>query len=199
MSHLSEDRFEALVADERNRELPPLNSWPAVAQRARAEGLLRDDGQRRWSAGKPWLQAAAAVVILAGGIAVGRATTAIPFESTATTAPVTTPAAVVAAPASIRTVDEAWQTLDRASAEYQAASAFLAANNGVTPALTDSIPIYRARLAALEALMSASATARENARNDPVINQYYLAALGAREATAQQLRAVRPANLLKGF
>jgi len=33
-----------------------------------------------------------------------------------------------------------------------------------------------------------------------VINQYYLAALGAREATAQQLTAVRPANLrLKGF
>jgi hypothetical protein len=48
--------------------------------------------------------------------------------------------------------------------------------------------------------MNATAAARENAPRDPVINQYYLAALGAREATAQQLGAVRPANLrLKGF
>jgi hypothetical protein len=90
--------------------------------------------------------------------------------------------------------------LDRASADYQSASAFLAANNTAAPALADSVSIYRTRLAALEQLMSATATARANAPLDPVINQYYLAALGAREATVQQLGAVQPPGLrLKGF
>jgi hypothetical protein len=43
--------------------------------------------------------------------------------------------------------------------------------------------------------MNATQMARENAPRDPVINQYYLATLGAREATAQQLGAVRQAKL----
>jgi hypothetical protein len=64
--------------------------------------------------------------------------------------------------------------------------------NTAGPAVADSASIYRARLAALEQLMNATATARENAPRDPVINQYYLAALGAREATVQQLGAVQP-------
>jgi hypothetical protein len=72
--------------------------------------------------------------------------------------------------------------------------------NTAGPAVVDSAPIYRARLAALEQLMNATATARENAPRDPVINQYYLAALGAREATVQQLGAVQPATLRRpGF
>lgn len=191
MSHLSEDRFDELVANERAREHAPLNSWAEIAQRAREEGLIHRDGPDRWASGRPWMQAAAAVMFLVGGVAIGRSTTAWPVGS----APSAT-----ATPASINTVEEAWAALDRASAEYQSASAFLAANNTAGPALADSASIYRARLAALEQLMDATATVRENAPRDPVINQYYLAALGAREATAQQLGAVQPASLrLRGF
>lgn len=193
MSHVSEDRFDQLVSDERARDSATLNTWETIAARAREEGLIRDNPRARWTSA-PWMRVAAAVVVLAGGIAIGRSIPASPGESPPVAA-VPTPA-----PARFTTVEEAWATLDRASAEYQSASAFLAANNSLATSVTDSVAIYRNRLAALEQLMNATITARENAPRDPVINQYYLSALGAREATAQQLGAVRPANLrLKGF
>jgi hypothetical protein len=194
MSHVSEDRFDQLVSDERARDKATLNTWEIIAARAREEGLIRDNPRARWTSA-PWTRAAAAVVVLAGGIAIGRW-----MPSSSQSDP--TPAVATAAPAPARftTVEEAWATLDRASAEYQSASAFLAANSSLATSVTDSVSIYRNRLAALEQLMDATAAARENAPRDPVINQYYLAALGAREATAQQLGAVRPASLrLKGF
>lgn len=156
--------------------------------------MIRERPPERWKAA-PWMRAAAAVVVLVGGIAIGRWIPAAQGESAAS------PQAIVATPntGSFSTVEEAWATLDRASADYQSASAFLAANNSQPTGTTDSLSMYRARLAALEQLMNATAAARENAPRDPVINQYYLATLGAREATAQQL-AVRPADLrLKGF
>ncbi|HEU4748712.1 MAG TPA: hypothetical protein VFS56_09445, partial [Gemmatimonadaceae bacterium] len=105
-----------------------------------------------------------------------------------------------AAEASFASVEDAWATLERASTDYQAASAFLAANNNRASTAPDSVKIYQARLAALEELVRATATARENALRDPVINQYYLATLGAREATARQLGVVTPAGFrLRGF
>jgi hypothetical protein len=198
MSHLSEDRFDQLVSVERARDGATLNTWETIAQRAREEGLIRDNRPERWTM-SPWMRAAAAVVILAGGVAIGRWAPVTSAPAVASQ-PESNARATVGAPASFRSVDEAWATLDRASADYQSASAFLAANNSRAPGVTDSVSMYRARLAALEQLMNATVTARENAPRDPVINQYYLAALGAREATAQQLGAVRPANLrLKGF
>ncbi len=199
MSHLSEDRFDQLVSAERARDGAALNSWETIARRAREEGLIRESHPQRWT-GSPWLRAAAAVVILAGGISIGRWSFPASAQSTAGQPSPSTPVAS-ATPASFRTVEQAWATLDRASADYQSASAFLAASNNRAPGVNDSLSMYRARLAALEQLMDATVTARENAPRDPVINQYYLAALGAREATAQQLGAVRPANnlRLKGF
>jgi hypothetical protein len=196
MSHVSEDRFDQLVSDERARDGATLNTWETIAARAREEGLIRDRSRSRWTSA-PWTRAAAAVVVLAGGVAIGRW---MPIPGIPEPAPAVAEAPAAPAPARFTTVEEAWATLDRASAEYQSASAFLAANNSHTATVTDSVSIYRNRLAALEQLMDATAAARENAPRDPVINQYYLAALGAREATAQQLTAVRPANLrLKGF
>jgi hypothetical protein len=194
MSHVSEDRFDQLVSDERARDGATLNTWEIIAERAKEEGLIRNIPRFRWVSA-PLTRAAAAVIVLAGGMAIGRWMPASgesePPVAAATPAPV---------PARFTTVEEAWATLDRASAEYQSASAFLAANNSGAASVADSVSIYRNRLAALEQLMNATATARENAPRDPVINQYYLAALGAREATFQQLGAVRPANLrLKGF
>lgn len=198
MSHLSEDRFDQLVSAERARDGVTLNTWETIAQRAREEGLIRENEPQRWTR-SPWMRAAAAAVILSGGIAIGRWSFAASAQSTAGQPSPSAPVAS-AAPANFSTVEEAWATLDRASADYQSASAFLAATNNRAPGINDSVSMYRARLAALEQLMNATVTARENAPRDPVINQYYLAALGAREATAQQLGAVRPVNLrLKGF
>ena len=207
MSHLSEDQLDHLVAKERASQQPPLNSWRTIAARAREEGLIRESESRSWVAGQPWLQAAAAVLLLIGGIAIGRTTIGLPTSSAQIDTPdqsklasssasqPTVPA--ISASASFASVDDASATLERALGDYQRASAFLAAN-GSGATTMDSSRIYSARLAALDKVGNAMESALATAPHDPVINQYYLATMGARVATQQLVN--RPVGLaLKGF
>ena len=94
--------------------------------------------------------------------------------------------------------DEASATLARALDDYQRASEYLAANNASGSTTTDSSRFYTNRLAALEKVGSAMESGLQTAPHDPVINQYYLATMGARVATQQMV--ARPVGLaLKGF
>lgn len=207
MSHLSEDQLDHLIARERASQQPPLNAWRTIAARAREEGLIRESESRSWVAGQPWLQAAAAVLLLIGGIAIGRTTIGLPTSSgqiessspsngTASSASGPTVPAITAS-TSFASVDDASATLERALGDYQRASAFLAAN-GSGPTTMDSSRIYSARLAALDKVGNAMESALATAPHDPVINQYYLATMGARVATQQLVN--RPVGLaLKGF
>ena len=206
MSPLSEEELDTMVDRERGRDFAPLNEWGIIAARARAEGLLRD--RSFWVASRPWMQAAAAVLIAVGGIAVGRYS----FQPTGTEqkvaqiAPAGQTASISQTPAidvstsgaaAFKSADEAWAVLNRAGEEYQKASAYL---NGLQTARSDSLPIYQTRLDALNQVMRATESARERAPNDPVINQYYLATMGAQEATKQQLHTAQMiAPKPKGF
>src|SRR3954464_12876967 len=79
MSHLSEDQLDEIIDRERSQEYAPLNDWRTIAARAREEGLLREsEPDRFWRSAQPWLQAAAALLILVGGWAIGRTTSAVP-------------------------------------------------------------------------------------------------------------------------
>lgn len=207
MSHLSEDQLDQIIADDRAREQAPLNDWRTIAARAREEGLIRESQSRSWVAGQPWIQAAAAMLLLVGGIAIGRTTIAIPSSlQTAVNPGTSTSSGASAAPAvpassttadSFASVDDASATLERALGDYQRASAFLAANSS-GPTTVDSSGIYRTRLAALDKVNNAMESALRTAPHDPVINQYYLATMGARVATQQM--AARPVGLaLRGF
>jgi hypothetical protein len=201
MSHLSEEKLEQLVGEERARELPPLNDWRTVAARAREEGLIRESSGG-WASTRPWMQAAAAVLLLVGGIAIGRATIGLPstldspVATTGATPPTGESRPVATGSASFASVDEATAALDRAAREYENASRFLAANNASEPN-NDSSAIYTARLAALDQVVNATESALQTAPHDPVINQYYLATMGARVATQQMV--ARPVVALKGF
>jgi len=203
MSHLSEEKLDELVAQEREREQPPLNDWRTIAARAREEGLIRESSSRGWLPAQSWVQAAAAVLLLIGGIAIGRTTIALPSaigSSNNTIAGTPTASqsspAVKAGDASFASVEEATASLDRAARDYERASRFLAANNA-SGANTDSSAIYTARLAALDQVVNATESALQTAPHDPVINQYYLATMGARVATQQMV--ARPVVGLKGF
>lgn len=202
MSHLSEEKLEQLVSEERARELPPLNEWRTIAARAREEGLIRESASGGWVSSRPWMQAAAAVLLLVGGIAIGRTTIGLPstldgsVATTGATLPSTGPRTVATGSASFASVDEATAALDRAAREYENASRFLAANNASEPN-NDSSAIYTARLAALDQVVNATEHALQTAPYDPVINQYYLATMGARVATQQMV--ARPVVALKGF
>jgi hypothetical protein len=205
MSHLSEDQLDEIIDRERSRELAPLNDWRTIAARAREEGLLRESQTARaWGLAQPWLQAAAAVLILVGGIAIGRTTSELPSAGNLTaavtepTVPATNAYATPAgSPANLNfsSADEAAAALDRAVREYQRASQFLAANN-TSGGTRDSLSIYAARVAALDKIQDATERALQTAPHDPVINQYYLATMGARVATEQMV--ARPVAL-KGF
>jgi hypothetical protein len=199
MSHLSEEKLDELVAAERERQQPPLNDWRTIAARAREEGLIRESSSGGWASGQPWMRAAAAVLLLIGGIAIGRTTIGLPsatggsdavsVSSSAATAPTTVDA-------SFASVEEASASLDRAAHDYERASRFLAANN-TSSSSKDSSAIYTARLAALDQMANATENALQTAPHDPVINQYYLATMGARVATQQMV--ARPVVGLKGF
>jgi hypothetical protein len=209
MSHLSEEQLDHLIDQERTRVQAPLNDWRTIAARAREEGLIRGSvAAGSWRGSRPWMQAAAAVLLLVGGITIGRTTVALPgsanVDQSAEQASVS-PAGVVSnagavtqiSGANFASVDEASATLERALTDYQRASAFIAANAS-GPTTVDSSRIYSARLAALDQVGNAMEGALRTAPHDPVINQYYLATMGARVAT-QQL-AARPVGLrLKGF
>jgi hypothetical protein len=205
MSHLSEEQLDQIIAGEKGRELPPLNDWRTIAARAREEGLIRESSSRGWASSQPWMQAAAAVLLLIGGIAIGRVTTALPSaldsstaanSAAAGTSGLSGPRVVATGTASFASVDEATAALDRAARDYQNASRFLAANNAAGRN-SDSSAIYTARLAALDQVVNATETALQTAPHDPVINQYYLATMGARVATQQMV--ARPVVALRGF
>jgi hypothetical protein len=200
MSHLSEEKLDELIAAERARQEAPLNDWRTIAARAREEGLIREPPPRGWVSGQPWFQAAAAVLLLIGGIAIGRATIGLPsaIDTSASNTPAKTastePSTSTAGSVTFASVDEASATLRRAVSDYQHASEFLASN--ASAGSRDSLSIYSARAAALDKIVNATESALESAPRDPVINQYYLATMGARAAT-QQLVA-RPVGL-RGF
>jgi hypothetical protein len=183
MSHLSEEKLDELVAAERERQQPPLNDWRTIAARAREEGLIRESESRGWASGQPWMRAAAAVLLLVGGIAIGRATIALPSATDSSVAVNASPSqpTAVTGDASFASVEDATATLDRAADEYKRASRFLAANNTST-SNNDSSAIYTARLAALDQVVNATENALQKAPHDPVINQYYLATMGAQVA-----------------
>jgi hypothetical protein len=159
-----------------------------VAREVRAEGIFAFARLAR--RGPPWwLQTAAAVMLVAGGVAVGRATA-------------TTPAApVVNLGAQSDTLDdaspvfgsrtEALAAMARSQNVYQQAAAFLVERDSAGREIDDS-QVYRRRLAALDEVAATTQAALRDAPYDPVINRYYLTALGARQATLRQLRSALP-------
>lgn len=213
MLPLSENELDELVARERERGAPPLTDWESLADRLRAEGLIKEtrfggSGGSGPFAPRVWMQAAAALLLVAGGAAIGRFTapaaagvsTASQSAQTSSTAAQTTATGQVANASTassttpeFRTPEEAWDVLNRSGEEYQRASAYLSASNTNVPLPTNP-DTYRTRLAALDNVMSEMRSALNEAPHDPVINQYYLATVGAREATLRQLGTTLPAG-----
>ena len=179
MLPLSENELDELVARERERGAPPLTDWDSLADRLRAEGLIKapafgggGGGGARFTT-RTWMQAAAAVLLVAGGAAIGRVTApassgeTAPTQSAqtaATSAPTATGSAQTPAPgqtASVsvatnapefRSPEEAWEVLNRAGEEYQRASEYLSERNSEIP-MAPRTDQYRTRLAALDNVM----------------------------------------------
>lgn len=143
--------------------------------------------------------AAAAALLVSAGAALGRLTgpssnglslARASQEAVAESLGLSAGALPVSNTSGFASVQEASTVLERAQRDYERASLWLAANDTVQH---DS-EVFRARLAALDQMMAASRAALRDAPQDPVLNQYYLAAYTAREATLQQLMGTLPVN-----
>lgn len=203
-------RLLILARQERETLSAPLASWASLSESLRSEGLLRDavttggggGGARGGGVRSPWwVQAAAAVVILAGGMHLGRMTTATSGDATATSQQAASSrfASDVDTTVAFTSPAEAISVLQRAERDYRLAMMYLAGQDTVTRAADDP-DIYRARLAALDEMAGVALDAVQQAPQDPMMNRYYLTTLGARDATLRQLGEKLPENVqLHGF
>lgn len=181
----------------------PLSSWERLSPALRAEGLVsssalagggtggsnaraaRAVSVHRWQ----WMmQAAAGLFLAVGGAVIGRA-------SATPAAPALAAAGTVTIDSNFTSTSEALQTIERASEQYQRAVAYLAANDSsVTLRGRDAAEVYQTRLEALDQAATAARTALYRAPQDPVLNQYYISTMGARDLTLRQMGEVVPVS-----
>lgn len=167
----------------------PLTAWSELAPQLRAEGIIVDAVrlERRKPTLPVWaMRAAAGLALLVGGAVVGRATAG----TTAALDPATV-ATVRTAPA-FQSADEAFSVLTSSQEQYQRAAAFLASQDTTSRFIGMNEDSYTARLAALDEIAAAARSALYRLPQDPMLNQYYLTTLGAREATLRQIGATAP-------
>ena len=157
----------------------PLTTWSRLAPRLREDGVI-DTGRgfgRRAARSRVLLQAAAAVLLVAGGVAAGRVT-APAASATAVASSDTAPV--------FQTVADARAAAARSQNIYQASLAYLAVNDTAAAPATSPAAL-KTRLATLDRVSRIVGAALEDAPYDSVINTMYLNAQGQREASIRQL------------
>lgn len=183
----------------------PLTSWDRLGPALRAQGLVRVPvgasdvvaGDISWSGARPLrfrraMQVAAGVFLVVGGAVVGRASAGplgggVPVASAASTGDT-----------NFASTTDAMGVLQRASGDYQRAVAYLAANDSnVTLHGHNAAELYQARLDVLDQAVAATRAALYRAPQDPVLNNYYLQSVGARDLTLRQLGNVVPVSTTK--
>ncbi|HXT14715.1 MAG TPA: hypothetical protein VN706_03750 [Gemmatimonadaceae bacterium] len=179
----------------------PITSWESLRPALVADGII-DSGRglqfRARQVRRPWLQAAAAVLLVAGGVMGGRYSAgASPLANSAVDSPVASaPVSSHSADSAqtFKSVEDAVAAQTRAQLLYQNAVAFIAQHDTANDAPASPAAI-RTRLAALDETGRVLSQARQKSPYDPVINGYYLTTMGQREATLRQLNTVLPASM----
>lgn len=186
-------RLVRLALTDTPREGPPLNDWASLGAMLKAEGIIATAPlQSARPSRVAWaLRIAAGLALVAGSAVAGRWSAAVDFAP----APLATtgPAAAVASSAAFESPQAAMQVLTSAQQQYSDAAAYLAAQDTTSHFIGLNVNTYRARLTALDNIVASTRTALYQAPQDPVLNQYYLSSVAAREATLRQYQAALPA------
>jgi len=211
-------RLLTLAGDERDRIAPPLTNWASLSARLRELEIIVTPSDATVDAPmnvvplvKPrprrrallaGLRVAAGIVFALGFGALGRMSANAP--ATPSTGEMRafaerlagTGAAVLPTIPGLNddsspfgTVEDALASLEDAQRQYDRAVAFIAAHDS-TQHSPEAGEVFRARLAALDEMAETSRQALSVAPADPVLNQYYMSTLGAREVTLRQLGSV---------
>ena len=175
----------------------PLTTWDALRPSLLEDGAI---GVRpamlrpRRTSSRAWLQAAAAVLLITGGMIAGRISAgANPLPAAGQQTSSTAPAATDSTPR-FASIEDARAAQAQSQVLYQTATAYLAQRD-TTSRTAESPAAIRTRLAALDRTRQVLDEALDEAPYDPVINGYYLTTLGQREATLRQLNTVAPASM----
>ena len=198
-------RLVRLALTDTPREGAPLNDWASLGAMLKAEGVISatpmlplHPSRVRWV-----VRIAAGLMLVAGSVIAGRWSAGVnhaapspqvaagPSGSTGGTAAtaVTTPTAP-----SFESPQAAMQVLTTAQQQYSDAATYLAAQDTSSHFIGLNVNTYRARLTALDNIVASTRAVLYQAPQDPVLNQYYLSAMAAREATLKQYQAALPAK-----
>lgn len=201
--------LRAMADAERGTIGLPLTRWESLATHLRAEGLIANDAAARtrftMPSSRSLLQVAAALLLVASGAVMGRASTGaalLPGITETDAQPNVAkirPFSESAIPVTFASVQEAQQWKNAFANGYQSAVSYLAEHDSVN--LTAETPaVMRARLSALDQVSRTMRQALNDAPYDPVINDFYINSFGQREATLRQLNAVLPQGVrMNGF
>ena len=212
-------RLLTMALDERDRIAPPLTQWPSLAASLRDAGIISDSAtetfgadtsviplatprpyRRLWLAG---IRVAAGLVFAAGFGALGRMSAGAPAAPAGIdiarladrlvgkNARDVLPNTNFRETSPFNSVEDALAALETSQRSYDRAVAFIAAHDSTVQS-PEAGDVFRTRLAALDEMAETSRQALASAPTDPVLNQYYLSTLGAREVTLRQLGSVLP-------
>ena len=175
----------------------PLTTWESLRPALLADGVI-DSGDGLISRARTrrfgWLQAAAAVALVAGGAVGGRMSARTSFTLPGAAAPTSGRVAQVDSATHFRTLDEARAAQTQSQMLYQNATAYLAQHDTGSREVENPAAM-RTRLAALDRTQQVLNQALSEAPYDPVINGYYLTTVGQREATLRLINTAAPASM----
>ncbi|MBK8247987.1 MAG: hypothetical protein IPK85_11390 [Gemmatimonadetes bacterium] len=197
-------RLVAAARDERRRIAPALTDWDRMRAQLDAEGLITSPAVRSRRVRRVrWMQrAAAAAVLVASGTVAGRWSAGMPLAQAVAggAAPVIAHAtAVLPAGATERSFDSpesALAQLQQAQRQYDEAASWLSAHD--TTSAFGASEQYRTRLAALDMASETFEQALTDAPEDPILNQYFMATMNAREVAIRRLGSTLPVGVRVG-
>jgi len=180
----------SLAGAERESMSVPLTRWDSLAARLRTEGLMaRTTSAARYA--PRLLQLAAALLLVASGVVVGRASSNQPLFPGGLTG--TGAASVDEIPSAFSSVEEAQAARQSYFDAYQRAVDYLASQDNTSRSVGNAATM-RARLSALDRTSRTIREALNDAPWDPVLNGLYLNSFAEREATLRQLTTALPAG-----
>jgi hypothetical protein len=191
----------AMAGSERDAMQLPLTRWETLSHRLRTEGLITEPNVAKTTRGlferRAMLQVAAALLLVAGGVVLGRfsaGASAIPGGMTdkgSGVSPAASAALRDSLPSTFASIDEANRWRSAYADAYQRTVTFLAENDSAARQ-AETPAVMRARLSAMDRVSRTMREALNDAPYDPVINDFYLNSFGQREATLRQLNTVLP-------
>ena len=199
-------RLIVLAGDERRRIGPPLTDWESLRSGLLAHGLMYKSGQRRPAGLRVWTQRVASVaLLLATGAVAGRVTAGLSWSQAIAVRSQGTLHAIdglegipvsLTSSGDLRTPRQALAQLRFAQRSYEEAASWLSAHD--TTSSAGASDQYRTRLAALDMASETFEQALTDAPEDPIINQYYMATMNAREVAIRRLGSTLPASVRMG-